>query len=305
MFILLVRQISNFCLFNFMARLNVIYISGMDPAWRGSQTELAFSNSHKMKVSIILGVVHMLGGILLSALNALHFGRVSDLFTEIAPRFLFMGAIFGYMCLMILIKWSIDWQYSATPPPSLIGELISMVLHGGSSTDALFRGQGILEVLLLFTAGVAAPWMLFGKPALVWFRHRRSAMRKRASDTSLHRRYEEEIDLITGDALPLGRLSTMQDTLKPRRPSSRPTSRPSSDAEDDDESTSLLGRARAIEARFEKPIEPEVPIADPVEPDFACAAALARSEYPHGKDDGHDDAHVRFVLLCFFSFSKV
>ena len=41
---------------------------------------------------------------------------------------------FGYMCVMILIKWSTDWNVVGTDKaPSIIGLLINMPLAGGST----------------------------------------------------------------------------------------------------------------------------------------------------------------------------
>jgi V-type H+-transporting ATPase subunit a len=49
------------------------YPFGLDPIWHGTKTELPFLNSMKMKISILLGVLHMNLGIIMSLLNNNYF----------------------------------------------------------------------------------------------------------------------------------------------------------------------------------------------------------------------------------------
>ena len=51
------------------ARTGAVYPFGIDPAWHHASNELAFANSYKMKLSIILGVLQMSLGLLCSLLN--------------------------------------------------------------------------------------------------------------------------------------------------------------------------------------------------------------------------------------------
>ena len=66
---------------------------------------MGYYNSLKMKMSILLGVTHMLLGIFMKLLNAIYFRSGLDIAFEFVPQLLFMLSIFGYLCFIILYKW--------------------------------------------------------------------------------------------------------------------------------------------------------------------------------------------------------
>jgi len=87
-----------------------IYPVGMDPAWHVSSNELLFFNSFKMKLSVVLGIIQMFGGTCLKGANALYFGEKLDFFFEFLPMVAFAGSLFIYMIVLIVMKWSINWN---------------------------------------------------------------------------------------------------------------------------------------------------------------------------------------------------
>ncbi|GMH91864.1 hypothetical protein TrST_g2667 [Triparma strigata] len=89
---------------------DAIYPMGMDPAWHVSSNELLFFNSFKMKLSVILGIAQMFMGTCLKGANALYFNERLDFFFEFLPMVAFSASLFIYMVVLIIMKWSINWQ---------------------------------------------------------------------------------------------------------------------------------------------------------------------------------------------------
>ncbi|KAG2365868.1 V-type ATPase, V0 complex, 116kDa subunit family [Suillus spraguei] len=147
-----------------------IYPFGVDPAWHGADNGLVFTNSYKMKMSVVLGVIHMTFALCLQLPNHIKFKRPLDIYANFIPQMIFLQSIFGYLVVCILYKWSIDWSTRDTEPPSLLNMLIAMILSPGKvdATAQLYRGQGFIQVVLLLLAVVCVPWMLCMKPYFQW-----------------------------------------------------------------------------------------------------------------------------------------
>lgn len=147
-----------------------MYPFGVDPAWHGADNGLVFTNSYKMKMSIVLGVIHMTFALCLQLPNHIKFKRPLDIYANFIPQMIFLQSIFGYLVVCILYKWSIDWSTRDTEPPSLLNMLIAMILSPGKVDAAtqLYRGQGFIQVVLLLLAMVCVPWMLCMKPYFQW-----------------------------------------------------------------------------------------------------------------------------------------
>ncbi|KAJ7784545.1 V-type ATPase, V0 complex, 116kDa subunit family [Mycena metata] len=140
------------------------YPFGLDPGWHGADNGLVFINSYKMKMSVVLGVIHMTFALCLQVPNHIRFKRPIDIYLNFIPQMVFLQSIFGYLVVCILYKWSVDWTKSPTGPPSLLNMLISMFLTPGT----LYRGQGAVQTVLLLCAAVCVPILLIGKPYYVW-----------------------------------------------------------------------------------------------------------------------------------------
>ena len=83
---------------------------GFDPTWYNSTNELAFINSFKMKLSVIIGVAHMSFGIILKGVNLIFEKKISDFILVFIPEIVLMLILFGYMDFLIFVKWSTNFS---------------------------------------------------------------------------------------------------------------------------------------------------------------------------------------------------
>ncbi len=151
-----------------------VYPFGIDPKWYVASNELAFFNSLKMKLSVIIGVTQMSSGIILKGMNSLYFGNTMDFLLEVIPQIIFMLLLFGYMCVMIFIKWTTDWTGREGNAPSIITLLMKIFLDKGSvDGKPLWGGPGEQENFhfwILIVCGICVPIMLFPKPIIQYMK---------------------------------------------------------------------------------------------------------------------------------------
>lgn len=141
--------------------------------WNIAMNKLTFLNSFKMKMSVILGVVHMLFGISLSLFNHLwafhpllhflfyvllvvilhklwlsaclcrYFKKPLNIYLGFIPEIVFMASLFGYLVIMIFYKWFLYDASTSKDAPSLLIAFINMFLfnYNDPSIQPLYRGQ--------------------------------------------------------------------------------------------------------------------------------------------------------------------
>ena len=107
------------------------YKFGLDPVWMNSSNELTFINSLKMKFSVIIGVFQMTLGIVLKGVNSIYEKNMVDTFCVFIPQLIFMIILFGYMDLLIFLKWSVNYNGEENRAPDIKSYLMNMVLKFG------------------------------------------------------------------------------------------------------------------------------------------------------------------------------
>jgi len=152
-----------------------VYAFGMDPVWVSAENKLLFQNSYKMKLSVVIGVVHMLFGTIISFFNYTHFKSFGEILLVFLPELLYMGSIFGYLAFTIVYKWCTYWE--GAQAPGLMNMLINMFLSIGKveESELLYKGQATIQTILLIIAVISIPVLLLGRPLLQKMANKKSA----------------------------------------------------------------------------------------------------------------------------------
>ncbi|CAJ1025356.1 V-type ATPase 116kDa subunit family, putative [Leishmania lindenbergi] len=132
---------------------------GIDSAWSETENKLEFYNSIKMKCSVIIGVTQMMAGVVISLTNYMYFNDSIKVWFRFVPEVVFLSCTFGYMCVLIIVKWLTTWE-NTHDAPSLLETMTNFFLAPGTVTLPLFSGQAALQVLLLLVALACVPCML-------------------------------------------------------------------------------------------------------------------------------------------------
>ena len=107
-------------------------------------------------------------GIVLRGLNNLFFGDYIGFFVEFIPQIIFMCLLFGYMIVLIFIKWNTDYSGNTENAPSIITILMNIALKNGSVDGKPVWSTVEIEErtnkIFFYTSILCIPVILLPKP---------------------------------------------------------------------------------------------------------------------------------------------
>ncbi|XP_003744342.1 V-type proton ATPase 116 kDa subunit a [Galendromus occidentalis] len=177
------------------------YPFGVDPIWALTKNKITFTNSYKMKMAVILGLLQMSFGTFLSLANALYFKdrtklppprsngerflrRTLNVWAQFVPEILFLLSLFGYLVFMIFYKWSLPFgnpDYASEDETlrgagcsrSLLMLFINLFLPPAPNAQCyvskLYAAAPFVEKIILIVALLAVPWLLLAKPLYLMY----------------------------------------------------------------------------------------------------------------------------------------
>ena len=142
---------------------NGTYPFGLDPVWIFKDNELIFTNSLKMKISVVMGILQMVFGMFLQLIKQVRRRAWIELALGWVPQMMYLCSFFLYMVAIVIYKWCIGKEKGEV---SLIQVLISMLL---SPTDIpaelqLFEHQMVVQNVVALCFVLSIPLMLIVKP---------------------------------------------------------------------------------------------------------------------------------------------
>uniref|UniRef100_G1KI22 V-type proton ATPase subunit a n=2 Tax=Anolis carolinensis TaxID=28377 RepID=G1KI22_ANOCA len=168
------------------------YPFGIDPIWSLAVNHLTFLNSFKMKMSVILGIVHMSFGVFLGIFNYVHFKQRYKILLVFLPEIIFLLALFGYLIILVFYKWLVFDASTSRFAPSILIHFIDMFLFTENADNIpLYKHQTAVQTVLVVVALASVPVLLLGTPLYLWCQHsrRKASQSQREPSSSEERQF--------------------------------------------------------------------------------------------------------------------
>nr|XP_056706932.1 V-type proton ATPase 116 kDa subunit a 3 isoform X2 [Euleptes europaea] len=190
------------------------YPFGIDPIWSLAVNHLTFLNSFKMKMSVILGIVHMSFGVVLGIFNHIHFRQWYKLLLVFLPEIIFLLVLFGYLVVLIFYKWLVFDASKSQSAPSILIHFIGMFLFSENEENKpLFHYQSTVQHVLVVIAVASVPVLLLGTPLYLRKQHQHGTSHSTHAPSS-----SEERQPLLNATEPSSSVNVAEDDMKHAKP---------------------------------------------------------------------------------------
>lgn len=152
-------------------------IFGVNPDIHKSVDHLNIMNSIKMKLSIIIGTVHMTMGLIINILNTYYKKQKSVFLCRTLPKLISFSCFTGYVFILVIVKFIIPFQQS------IINTVVGMFTDPMNTDNFFFKGQFFVQISLLSLFIICVPWMLISYPVICFLQKRRDKISSNEKST--------------------------------------------------------------------------------------------------------------------------
>jgi V-type H+-transporting ATPase subunit a len=147
-----------------------VYPFGLDPVWMFKDNELIYTNSMKMKISVVMGITQMIFGMFLQLIKQVRRRDWIQLYLAWLPQMMYLCSFFLYMVVLVILKWC---QHQTGEGVNLIQTLINMILSPGKIEEGaqMYDGQTTVQWVVLIVFMMSIPLMLIVKPIVEMIVH--------------------------------------------------------------------------------------------------------------------------------------
>lgn len=149
---------------------------GVDPTWHEATNGMNLLNSLKMKMSVIIGALHMTLGLFLAAMNSVLNNDMLVFYCKVLPRIIAFTCFAGYLSLLVVVKWVFPFK------PSIINTVVLMFTDPFGNKEMFYPYQRYVQTFMVALFVICLPWMMVSYPVLLFLRNRR----KNLSDVVIH-----------------------------------------------------------------------------------------------------------------------
>lgn len=144
-----------------------ITLFGVNPEIHHRPDFLNIMNGIKMKLSILIGFLHMFVGLAINVLNTFYKNDKSAFLCKTLPKLMSYGVFTGYLSILIIAKFINPFNQS------IINTIVTMFTDPFNKTGMFYPGQFYIQMLLLSIFILSVPWMMVSYPIVCLMKKRK------------------------------------------------------------------------------------------------------------------------------------